>query len=137
MGHPTARIYKGEIGASREPVSTGRNRSKQGPSGQSTGRMSHRVTARGLAVSPQYARVRAHIMGYYKCQAIAFRTTGAEPAPARARLANAAPARTAAAETMVAFAQVPRRRPADPASRRLSSSVGSSGAYNTRTVPDG
>jgi hypothetical protein len=65
-----------------------------------------------LAVSPQYAQARAHVMGYYKCQVIAFRTIGAEPAPARARLANAAPTRTAAAATMVVFAQVPRRRPA-------------------------
>jgi hypothetical protein len=93
-------------------------------------------SACGQAVSPQYARVRAHIMGYYKCQAIACPTVGAEPAPARARLANAAPTRTAAVETMVAFAQVPRRLLADRGSLQLSSTVGCSGACNTGTAPD-
>ena len=56
MGHPTAHIYKGEIGASREPVNTGRNRSKQGSSGQSTCRM----TTRPSRIAAIRAGARAH-----------------------------------------------------------------------------
>jgi hypothetical protein len=88
-------------------------------------------------ISPQYARARAPVMGLYKWPGITFPTRAATPARARAPLANAAPIRTAVAETMAAFAQDPRRRPADAGLRKPSSSVGNCGVCNTGTACDG
>ena len=88
-------------------------------------------------ISAQYARARVRVMGLYKWPGITYPTRAAAPARARARLANAAPIRTAVAETMAAFVQDPRRRPADAGLRKPSSFVGSSGVCNAGTACDG
>ena len=118
----------------RRPVNTGRNRATMFVPWVNV-RINCWCHSRRILIFPADARACAHIMGYYKCQAVACPTVGAEPAPAGAPLASAAPTRTAAVETMVAFARVPRRL-AERGSRRHSSTVGSSGACNTGTAAD-
>jgi hypothetical protein len=85
---------------------------------------------------PRNTRVRARSSWDYT-NGRASPTRAAAPAPASAPLANAAPTRTAVAETMVAFAQDSRRRPTDAGLRKHSSAVGSSGVCNAGTACDG